>query len=163
MTLFTRRHGLVLAGGAAFTLAAPTLIRAQTGTVHEVEMLNRNEETGDVMVFAPDIVRAEVGDTIRFLATDRGHNSVTVDEMLPEGAEGWRGRINEEIEVVLETPGAYGYICQPHVSMGMAGLVLVGDVSGNYEALKDVTQRGRAAQRWEDIFARADELLASEA
>jgi len=161
MTNFTRRQSLILAGSASLVLATPTIIRAQDGAVHEIQMMNRHE--GESMVFNPDIVCAEVGDMLRFVATDRGHNSQTNPDMVPEGGTEWRGRINEEIEVTIEVPGAYGYLCQPHASVGMVGLVLVGDVSGNYEALKEVRQRGRAAQRYEDIFARADALLAAEA
>ena len=163
MTKLTRRQGLILAGAAGLSLSAPSLVRAQDGAVHEIEMLNRDTETGDAMVFGPDLVRAEVGDTIRFLATDRGHNTVSNRDMIPDGGTEWRGRINEELEVTIDVAGAYGYFCQPHISMGMVGLILVGDVSGNYDAVKEARQRGRAAQRYEDIFARADELLAAEA
>jgi hypothetical protein len=46
--------------------------------------------------------------------------------------------------------------------MGMVGLILVGDVSGNYDAVKAVRQRGKAKAVYDDIFARADALLAAE-
>lgn len=158
----TRRTGLKLMGAGALAASPLKAIAESHTTVHEVQMLNRDPETGDSMVFEPDVVRAEVGDTIRFVSTDRGHNSTANEDMLPEGVEPWKGRINEDIEVVVEADGAYGYFCTPHQSVGMVGLILVGDVSTNYEAVKEVNQRGRAKQRWEDIFARADEMLEAE-
>lgn len=121
------------------------------------------EDKKERMVFVPDIVRAQPGDTIKFVAVDKGHNSEGNDDMLPEGAEGWKSKISQDFEVTVEGDGAYGYHCTPHRSVGMVGLILVGDVSGNYEAIKGVRQRGKAKQRYEDIFARADEMLAGEA
>ena len=62
----------------------------------------------------------------------------------------------------MEVEGAYGYKCQPHASAGMVGLILVGDVSGNYEDLKGERFRGKAKQRMEAYFEMADEMLAAE-
>ncbi len=45
----------------------------------------------------------------------------------------------------------------------MVGLILVGDVSANYDAVKEVRQKGKAKKVYADIFARADALLAAEA
>jgi pseudoazurin len=109
--------GLALAalmGGAA---AAETL---------EVRMLNKGSD-GERMVFEPAFVQAAPGDTIRFLATDPGHNAETADGMLPDGADGFKGRINEEIEVTLTEEGVYGVKCAPHYAMGMVMTIAVGD------------------------------------
>jgi pseudoazurin len=63
---------------------------------------------------------------VKFLATDRGHNAETIPGMLPPDATAFRGRINEEIVVRFTEPGLYGYKCQPHLGMGMVGLIQVG-------------------------------------
>jgi len=110
--------GLALAalmGGAA---AAETF---------EVKMLNKGSD-GERMVFEPAFVQAAPGDTIKFLATDPGHNAESVDGMIPDGAEGFSGRINEEIEVTMTEEGVYGVICKPHFAMGMVMTIAVGDV-----------------------------------
>lgn len=93
----------------------------------EVQMLNQGSD-GERMVFEPAFVQAAVGDTIRFVATDRGHNAEINDGMLPEGANAFEGRINEEIEVTLDAAGVYGVICKPHFAMGMVMTIAVGDV-----------------------------------
>lgn len=157
----TRRENIALLGGAAIATIIPGAAMAN-GTVHEVQMLNRHPETGDAMVFYPDIVRAEPGDTIRFVPTDRGHNAQANEDAIPEGAEAWESRINEEFEVTLNAEGAHLYYCTPHRTTGMVGLILVGDVSGNFEAVKKARFRGRERQRYAEIFARADEILESE-
>ena len=48
--------------------------------------------------------------------------------MLPEGAEAFSGKINEEFEVTLDAEGVYGVICKPHYAMGMVMTIAVGDV-----------------------------------
>lgn len=158
----TRRDGLRLLAAAA-AVAGPFRASAM-GAVHEVQMLNKHPETGERMVFVPDLIRAAPGDTIRFVAADRGHNSASNKDMLPEGAEGWKGRVSKDVEVVVDAEGAYGFHCVPHLALGMVGLILVGDPSSNFEAARAAKHRSRKAKaRYEDIFARAEALLASEA
>ncbi len=93
----------------------------------EVKMLNKGAD-GDRMVFEPAFIQAAPGDTIRFLATDRGHNAEINKGMLPDGAEGFSGKINEEFDVTLDVEGVYGVICKPHYAMGMVMTIAVGDV-----------------------------------
>ncbi|MEM7058547.1 MAG: pseudoazurin [Pseudomonadota bacterium] len=158
----SRRRHLALWGAAVWASLFP--MRASAGTVHEVQMLNHDpDDKKQLMVFHPDIVRAQPGDTIRFLAIDTNHNSESFKKMLPEGVERWKSKIGKEFDLVVETEGAYGYFCTPHKSYGMVGLLLVGDVSSNYEELKTVRQRGKSKKRFKDIFERADALLAAEA
>ena len=94
---------------------------------HEVEMLNTGPN-GDLMVFEPSFVQAAPGDTIKFIATDKGHNAVAMDDMIPDGAEPFKGGINEEIEVTLSDEGVYGVKCTPHYAMGMVMTIAVGNV-----------------------------------
>lgn len=156
MTLINRRQTLMLSVGAALGLASVTNARkAFAQTTHTVEMLNVHPENNRLrQVFFPRIQVAAPGDTVVFAATDRGHNSATIDDMIPEGAEGWDGRINDEISVTLEQPGFYGYKCTPHASVGMVGLVIVtGEgMMDNLETAQGVRQRGRAKGAWEEIW-----------
>ncbi|MEM9031270.1 MAG: pseudoazurin [Pseudomonadota bacterium] len=154
----TRRETMRVAGAAALTVAGTRAF--SEGTVHEVQMLNKGGPEGkDNMVFEPPVIRIEPGDTVNFVSVDRGHNSAATDGMLPEGAEPWKGKIGKDIEVTFDVEGAYGYNCTPHKTVGMVGLILVGNVD-NLEALKEVRQRGKAKQRYEEYFAMAEEMLA---
>jgi pseudoazurin len=157
----TRRQNLALMGAAAGAAALPGASRAQEGgTVHVVEMLTRDPETGENQVFKPALLEVQPGDTVRFVPEQPGHNSQSNDDLIPEGGETWEGRINQEVEVTLETEGTYPYYCLPHQTAGMVGLILVGDFTTNYEEAKEGRFRGRARQRYEELFARADEILA---
>ena len=112
---------------AAGMVIAALMGSAAFAETFEVQMLNQGSD-GVRMVFEPAFVQAAPGDTIRFVATDRGHNAEINGDMLPEDAEAFAGRINEEIEVILDVEGVYGVICKPHFAMGMVMTIVVGDV-----------------------------------
>jgi len=115
--------GKMLSLVAALVLGA-TAVQAE---LHEVQMVNRAESGR--MAFEPAFLRVQPGDTVRFIASDRGHNAETIATMLPAGVEGFAGKINEEIEIVLDVEGLYGVKCKPHFNMGMVMTIAVGDVS----------------------------------
>ncbi|SDI38196.1 pseudoazurin [Lutimaribacter saemankumensis] len=125
-----------LLGGAAF---------AET---FEVKMLNKGAD-GERMVFEPAFVQAVPGDTIRFVAADKGHNAEMIEEMIPNGAEGFKGKINQEIEVTLDTEGVYAVICKPHFAMGMVMTIAVGDVDAPEGFLEGRLPK-KAKDRFED-------------
>lgn len=113
-----------LVSGIAFAALMSSAAAAET---FEVQMLNKGAD-GERMVFEPAFIQARPGDTVRFIATDKGHNAEINESMLPDGAEAFKGKINEEIEVKFETEGVYGVICKPHFAMGMVMTIAVGDV-----------------------------------
>ncbi|MEX2553741.1 MAG: plastocyanin/azurin family copper-binding protein, partial [Actinomycetota bacterium] len=88
------------------SFAAPAVIAAD----YEVQMLSRDSE-GRLMQFEPAFLQIEPGDTVTFVPTDPSHNSESIADVIPDSAEGWKGRINEEITVTLTEPGLYAYKC----------------------------------------------------
>lgn len=134
----------IFATATALALVAGSAAFAET---HEVQMLNRGAE-GETMVFEPSFLQIEPGDTVRFIATDPSHNAESVLDMMPEGAEAFKGRINEEIEVTFDVGGLYGVKCQPHYAMGMVLTVAVGELE---EAPEDFLE-GRIPPRALDRF-----------
>jgi pseudoazurin len=154
MNAIPRRH-FIMTTILAATLA-PSVVRAAT---HEVDMLNVHpDDRRQRMVFYPRLLSVQPGDTVKFVAVDRGHNSSSIDGMLPDGADVWVGKINEEVEVTLEIPGFYGYKCTPHLTLGMVGLIVVEGEGklDNLEAARSVTHRGRAKVAFEEIWAQAE-------
>lgn len=115
----------------------------------EVKMLNKG--TAGVMVFEPALVKIAPGDTVKFVAADKGHNVETVETMLPEGAKAFVGKINEEVVVTFDKPGVYGYKCKPHYGMGMVGMVVVGDAA-NLDQAKAAIHPGKAKQAFATLF-----------
>ena len=90
-----------------------------------VEMLN-NRDDGAKMVYSEDITRIDVNDTITWVPTSKGHNVEFI-----AGPDGWnaprKSKNNKEVAITFDTPGVYVYQCSPHKSMGMIGIVVVGD------------------------------------
>src|SRR5690606_20021787 len=110
---------------------------------HQIRMLNKAPD-GRVMQFDPAFLAIEPGDTVTFVATDKGHNSESIPGMIPEGAETWKGKINEELKVTFEKEGVYGVKCTPHFALGMVALIQVGDSDDNLDAAKAVKLPGKA-------------------
>ncbi|MEM6761897.1 MAG: pseudoazurin [Pseudomonadota bacterium] len=125
-------------------------------------MLNIDPADPEVqMVFDPPILFIEPGDTVTFVPTDRGHNSASKRGMLPEGAEPWNGALDEELSITFTVPGTYGYVCIPHLEMGMVGLILVGDYSVNFDTARKVRQIGGARKAFRSLFAQVAEREAN--
>jgi len=102
---------------------------------HEVQMLNTGPD--GVMVFEPAVLSINPGDTVTFKATNPGHNSESMEGMMPEGAEGWQGGMGQDVTVTFDQDGIYVYQCTPHLMMAMVGVIKVGSGS-NLEAIKTV-------------------------
>ncbi|HZW48108.1 MAG TPA: pseudoazurin [Microvirga sp.] len=115
----------------------------------EVKMLNKGVD--GVMVFEPALVKINPGDTVKFVATDKGHNAEIIDDMMPEGGEKFVGKINEELAITFDKPGVYGYKCKPHYGMGMVGMVVVGEAT-NLDKAKAATHPGKAKQAFSNLF-----------
>ena len=120
----------------------------------EVEMLNENA-AGDRMVFSQELIRAEIGDVIRFVPTDRSHNAQSVKGALPEGQEGFKGRMNKEIEYVITQAGLTAVVCQPHQTMGMVALIVVGNDLSNAQEVMDARLRGKGKDKIEALIEEA--------
>lgn len=137
----------------AIALLATLFCTAALAEVHEVKMLNRG--ASGAMVYEPDYLAIAPGDTVKFIATQPSHNAASLPGFLPDGAEPFKGRINEEVEVKFDVPGFYGIQCIPHLAMGMVMLIQVGETP-----LSDVqipaSLPARAKQRFQQIVERAN-------
>jgi len=136
---------------AAMVSAIAFAAQAET---HEVQMLNKGEK--GLMVFEPDFIAAEPGDTITFVPTDKGHNAETIKGMIPEGAETFRSKINQEFSVTLEEEGVYGIKCTPHFGTGMVMAIQVGEPV-NLEEAKQAKLPGKAGARMEEALSQITE------
>jgi len=87
------------------------------------------EANGGPYGFGPAAVRVDPGTTVNFEWVSDTHNVLV--ESQPSDA-GWSGdeAINNEgysYSHTFETEGVYLYYCNPHLTMGMKGAVVVGD------------------------------------
>jgi len=137
----------------ATCVVALMLAGAANAADHQVQMLNKGEKGS--MVFVPDYIVAAPGDTVTFIPTDKSHDAESVKGMIPEGAQPFKGKINQEITVTLEKEGVYGVKCTPHYGMGMVALIVVGQPT-NLEEAKAVKHSGKARQVFADLLAQAE-------
>ena len=94
----------------------------------EVKMLNKDAD-GNTMVFEPMLIKAEKGDTVTFLPTEKGHMAASMKGMLPKGIKKFKGKINKAVSIVVSEDGLYGIKCTPHFANGMVAIIAVGEVN----------------------------------
>src|SRR5690606_22463084 len=121
-SVMTTRHAILAVGVICGLAAALPAMAAD----YQVQMLTKGPD-GEAMVFEPAFLKIAPGDTVTFVATNPAHDSESIPGMLPEGAEGWKGKMSKDVTVTFTQPGLYGYKCAPHYAMGMVGLIEVGD------------------------------------
>ena len=82
--------------------------------------------------YSIEVARIEVGDTIKWLPKNEGHNVEFLAgpnmNSLPKKSE-----LNAFYSVTFRLPGIYLYQCTPHGNMGMLGLIVVGNDFHNLE------------------------------
>ena len=121
---------------------------------HFVEMWNKDpEDKKRKMVFSEEILVVQPGDLIQFVATDKGHNVEFIDG--PDGVDlPKKSKISKDVEITLDKPGVYVYVCTPHASMGMIGIVVVGDLTQEaVDAIKDAKVRGKSKKKLKELLA----------
>lgn len=141
------RRFLVLTAIAA-CLAAPAI-----AADHQVKMLNKGE--AGVMVFEPAFIQADVGDTITFAPTDKGHDVASLPGMLPAGVADFESKIGATYVLTVDKPGLYGVKCKPHFPMGMVALIQAGGDGSNYDALANGKLPNKARERMNAALAQA--------
>ncbi len=110
-----------------------------------VEMLNKRDD-GQKMVFSEDVVKIDVGDTINWVATNKGHNVEFIAG--PDGATlPPKSGLNKDFSMTFDKAGVYLYICTPHKVMGMIGLVVVGNDTSNKDAIAGTKMIGRGKKK----------------
>tara|TARA_A100001015_G_scaffold301785_1_gene389116 strand:- start:731 stop:1165 length:435 start_codon:yes stop_codon:yes gene_type:complete len=125
-----------------FVLAADTTI----------EMLNKQGK--ESMVYSQKIVNINVGDTVFWKATTKGHNVQFMKGGVPEGVEKFKSKMNKDTEYTFTVPGIYAYWCTPHKSMGMIGFVVVGGDKSNIEAIKSLKFFGKSKKIAPDLISK---------
>ena len=124
-------------------MATPALAEDMT-----IDMLNKRED-GAKMVYSEDIARIDVGDTITWLPTSKGHNVEFI-----AGPDGWdaprKSKLSKEVAITFDTPGVYLYQCSPHKTMGMIAIVVVGDGDNDISKTK---VKGKSKKKFKELLA----------
>ncbi|MBL1406374.1 MAG: pseudoazurin [Rhizobiales bacterium] len=116
----------------------------------EIKMLNKGEAGS--MVFEPSFIKAAVGDTVKFIPENKGHNAESIKGMLPEGFKKFKSKFNKEYVLTLTSEGVYGIKCSPHYSMGMVALIVAGEPVNLEKAMK-AKKNKKSKERFAKAFA----------
>ena len=109
-----------------------------------IEMLNKSGN--EMMVYSKKVVKINVGDSILWKASTKGHNVEFIKNGVPEGVDKFKSKMNVDVEYTFTVPGIYAYWCTPHKAMGMIGLVVVGDDKSNIDKIKSIRFVGKSKQ-----------------
>tara|TARA_A100000164_G_C21654065_1_gene651690 strand:- start:6 stop:455 length:450 start_codon:yes stop_codon:yes gene_type:complete len=114
-----------------------------------IDMLNKKGK--EKMVYSVDVANIDAGDTITWLPASKGHNVHFI-----AGPDGWalpkKSKNNKEVAITFDTPGVYLYQCTPHASMGMIGLVVVGEDTSNIDLIKKAKVRGKSKKKLKKLL-----------
>ncbi|MCH8078171.1 MAG: hypothetical protein IIA06_00130 [Proteobacteria bacterium] len=97
------------------------------GNESKVTMAEAKTHTvfGQATSFNPKILFINPGDTVQWVNMTI-HDSVSMQGLIPEGAEPWKFNIGQNGAVTLPEEGVYIYKCNPHYPNGMVAAIIVG-------------------------------------
>lgn len=139
--------------GLSVVVMSLGLANATSAAEVAVEMLNRDKATNTSNVFKPGLVKVNKGDTVKWIATNPGHNVAFVAGGVPAGVALFTSPFAKEIKYKFDRPGIYLYKCTPHLGLGMVGLVVVGNDKSNLAAAKAAYVPTLAKKRLDPLFA----------
>ena len=119
-----------------------------------IEMLNKRGK--EKMLYGQDVVKIEVGQTITWTPDSKGHNVQFVS--VPEGVEKVKSKLSKEFSYTFEQEGVYLYVCTPHASMGMIGVVVVGESDVNLDEVLDYKFRGKSKKKFKKIVKSLEDV-----
>ena len=146
--------GLLL--GLSFLLPVGVLAD-ELPTEYTLEMWNKDpDDKKRKMVFSEEIVTVAPGAAVTWLATDKGHNVQIID-----GPDGYdlpkKSKLSKDVTLTFEQEGVYVYVCTPHASMGMIGIVVVGEATPEaIAAIKDAKVRGKSKKKFKALLSELD-------
>ena len=112
-----------------------------------IEMLNKRGK--EKMLYSQDVAKVDIGQTITWTPDSKGHNVQFVS--VPEGVEKVKSKLSKEFSYTFEQEGVYLYVCTPHASMGMIGVVVVGESDVNLDEVLDYKFRGKSKKKFKKI------------
>ena len=129
---------------ASLLMCTPTFAANMT-----IEMLNKDAD-GNKMVFSDEIALIDVGDTITWVPTAKGHNVEMISS--PNNTK-LKSKNGKEVQVTFEESGIYYYWCTPHKGMGMIGLVVVGGDTSNKDQIAKAKAIGKSKSKLKKLLS----------
>ena len=146
----------------AYDPDVPSMVVEDNGVIQEEEIYNNwpeqqaagndSEATmaeakthtmfGQATSFNPKILFINPGDTVQWVNMTI-HDSVSMQGLIPEGAEPWKFNIGQNGAVTLPEEGVYIYKCIPHYPVGMVAAIIVGNPVNIEQVQTNATGRSK--------------------
>ncbi len=130
--------------GLTLSLSGNSLMAATI----QIEMLNRLGK--ESMVYSESVINVQPGDTVKWLASSKGHNVQFLTT--PDGVDAFKSKLSVDVEYIFNVPGIYLYQCTPHKSMGMIAVVVVGENKDNIKSIMTSRVGGKSKKRLASIL-----------
>jgi len=118
--------------------------RQAAGNDSEATMAETKMHTvfGQATSFSPNILFINPGDTVQWTNMTI-HDSVSMEGLIPEGAEPWKFKLGQNGAVTLTEEGVYIYKCNPHYPLGMVAAIIVGNPVNIAQVQANATGRSK--------------------
>ena len=136
---------------SVFVAAWMVLVSAAFGEEFKVQELNHGPN--GFFMFDPELVHINSGDTVHFVAVDKGHEVHSVPSMIPAKGQPFSANLSQDLDVRFVEPGIYVFACRPHTPMGMVGVVVVGDPA-KIDEINPSSLPAKAKSKIEALLAR---------
>ena len=122
-------------------------------TIHQVEAQSSHVVNVTSNMFTPDQLTISVGDTVTWTNSQGFHNVNGRQTTYPSNPESFGNGTGSgwTYSHVFTIPGTYDYQCDPHVSLGMVGQLIVED-PGSEEALLTISFSGMAPHVGQNLW-----------
>jgi pseudoazurin len=121
-----------------------------------VKMLNQGKS--GPMAFEPAYVKVNVGDTVVFEPAEKGAH-YAASTLVPAGAKPFKGLPDQVFKVKIEREGVYLYVCEPHATMGMVGVIQAGKPVNLADARAAATKSSASFVMGKDRYEKALALV----
>lgn len=115
---------------------------------YNIDMLNKLGK--ERMVYSKKILSIKVNDEITWKSIDKGHNVEFIG--MPKGVSKFKSKISKDAKFTFIKSGIYLYQCTPHKSMGMIGIIVVGNDTSNLNKIKKVKVYGKSKKLLKNLL-----------
>ena len=103
-----------------------------------------------VTAYKPLVLFINPGDQVTW-SNMNGHDSQSIEGMIPEGAESWHSAMGDNYSHTFTVEGVYFYKCTPHWGTGMGGVIVVGNPT-NLDAIIASGPKGAAKRLMKKVI-----------
>lgn len=146
---------------ALLALILSAMPQCRAGDIHTIDQItDLSALTPEQFYrFEPNLLYLKPGDTLRFLNSLGNHTVKSVPGIWPSGVTKVDISHKPQYDIVLNTPGVYGFKCKVHNRHGMFALIIVGDVDPDLSQWKSARLNDVGKRVFRNLYARLEQKM----